>query len=276
MVLFVGAVLTISSSWLGLVILPSIKLEPEQPYAESATESYPKPLEGKALAGQVVYQREGCLYCHSQQVRSDRFGNWWENGQMLTGADIKRGWGVRRTVARDYLADKPVLLGTMRTGPDLSTIGRRNKSYQWQHTHLLNPRSQNAWSIMPSFPWLYSREKIDGSRSETALDLGREWTVRPGYRWRPTDAEWQTLLASKKDAILAAYAAASPGKSVDAIKSAFEAQTADASGRAQMLNYWLTTREEEYQVVPTSPGEDLFEYLISLDKNAVDLPEAKE
>lgn len=271
MVIFVGALLTFTSSWLGLVLLPFVKLEPEQPYADSANpnDTYPRPLEGRAFAGQVVYQREGCLYCHSQQVRSERFGNWWEHGVMFTGADIKRGWGVRRTVARDYLFDKPVLLGTMRTGPDLATIGKRNKSYQWQHTHLLNPRSQNAWSIMPSFPWLYSREKIVGERSEHALDLGREWTVKPGYRWRPSDAEWQQILASRKEAILATFATKDE-------KDQFEAKIADTDGRARLLDYWLTTREEEYQVVPNGAGDDLFEYLISLDKNAVDLPEAKE
>jgi hypothetical protein len=36
------------------------------------------------------------------------------------GADLARGWGRRRTVARDYLRDQPVMLGTVRFGPDLA------------------------------------------------------------------------------------------------------------------------------------------------------------
>ena len=267
MVIVIGALLTFASSWLGLVLLPYVKLQHEKPYSEpgAAVSAYPRPLQGRALAGQAVYQREGCLYCHSQQVRSEHFGNWWEDGQMRTGADIKRGWGVRRTVSRDYLFDRPTMLGTMRTGPDLSTIGRRNKSYQWQHTHLLNPRAQNGWSVMPSFPWLYTRERVAGDRSDKALDLGREWTVRPGYRWRPSDSEWQAILASRKEAILSAYACTNG-----------EALETTAEGRQRLLDYWLTTREDEYQVVPNGDGDALFEYLVGLDKNEVDLPEAKE
>ena len=127
MVIFIGALLTFTSSWLGLILFPYLQMENEQPYADpkDAGELYPRPLAGTALAGQKIYAQNGCIYCHSQQVRSERFGNWWEDGQMKTGADIKRGWGTRRTVSRDYIYDRPPLLGTMRTGPDLSTVGTR-------------------------------------------------------------------------------------------------------------------------------------------------------
>ncbi len=49
-----------------------------------------------------------------------------ENG----GSDIGRGWGGgakpaqgRRTVARDYIYDDPVVLGVARNGPDLANAG---------------------------------------------------------------------------------------------------------------------------------------------------------
>ena len=86
----------------------------------------------------------GCVYCHSQQVRPERFG-----------ADIQRGWGSRRTVARDYLYETPHLLGTMRTGPDLANIAVRQPSYDWHHLHLYNPRLTSPGSIMPAFAFLY-------------------------------------------------------------------------------------------------------------------------
>src|SRR5207302_518415 len=129
MVIFLGALLTFSSSWLGLVLYPFWQLDKEKPFPDQDRDSdkpliasgaatpddpYPQPLAGKAAAGVRVYQANGCLYCHSQQVRSEKFGNWWENGEMKTGADIKRGWGTRRTVSRDYLYDNPTLLGTSR------------------------------------------------------------------------------------------------------------------------------------------------------------------
>ncbi|MFO0822590.1 MAG: cbb3-type cytochrome c oxidase subunit II [Gemmataceae bacterium] len=202
MVIFVGALLTFTSSWLGLVLFPYWQLNAEQPYRKDAADDpYPLPLQGEAIAGRKIYMANGCIYCHTQQVRSEKFGNWWdENGQERTGSDIKRGWGLRRTVSRDYIYDRPTLLGTMRTGPDLANVGSRY-SEAWQHTHTFNPRTLNDWSIMPSFAFLYRKEKVVGERSEKSLKLGREWTVDPGYRWRPSSREWDAILQTRGDAI---------------------------------------------------------------------------
>ena len=267
MVIFVGALLTFSSSWLGLILFPYWQLQNQEPYATSpADEAYPRPLAGIAAAGVEVYQTNGCMYCHSQQVRSEKFGNWWEDGVMKTGADIKRGWGARRNVSRDYLYDRPTMLGTMRTGPDLANVGTRY-SAAWQHTHLFNPRAVNSWSIMPSFAFLFTREKVVGGRkSDHALKLGREWTVDPGYRWRPTAAEWDAILAGQGDAIRDTYTAADPAP--------FDPDTPD--GKAKLLAFWLTTEEQDYQVVPIPDADALVAYLLALRKAETPLPEAKE
>jgi cytochrome c oxidase cbb3-type subunit 2 len=268
MVIFVGALLTLTSSWLGLVVFPYWQLRGEQPFRKDAADDpYPQPLQGKALAGMKVYQTNGCMYCHSQQVRSEHFGNWWdENGQMRTGADIKRGWGLRRTVSRDYIYDNPTMLGTMRTGPDLANVGGRY-SEAWQHAHTFNPRVFNDWSIMPSFAFLYRKEPVVGERSDRALKLGREWTVNPGYRWRPSDPEWDTILRERGDAIRSRFLADPAGGGID---------LATPEGKRQLLDFWLTTEEEGFQVVPTADAEALVAYLLALRKAEVPLPEAKE
>ncbi|VTR91152.1 cytochrome c oxidase mono-heme subunit : Cytochrome C oxidase mono-heme subunit/FixO OS=Isosphaera pallida (strain ATCC 43644 / DSM 9630 / IS1B) GN=Isop_0397 PE=4 SV=1: FixO [Gemmata massiliana] len=268
MVIFLGAVLTFSSSWLGLVVFPFWQLGKQQPYQkDEGDEPYPQPLQGKALAGRKVYQNNGCMYCHTQQVRSEKFGDWWDaNGEHKTGADIKRSYGLRRTVSRDYIYDNPTMLGTMRTGPDLANIGARNPSDAWHHTHLLNPRSANGWSIMPSFAYLYSREKIVGSRSDKALTLGREWTVDPGYRWRPSTKEWDAIVAERGSALVAQYTAGQPEP----------INIGTPEGKKRLLEFWLTTPEEEYQVVPNAEGDALVAYLLALRKAEVPLPEAKE
>lgn len=267
MVIFVGALLTFSSSWLGLVLYPYWQLNEQAPYeAPGGGEAYPRPLAGQALAGQRVYEVNGCLYCHSQQVRSAKFGNWWEDGQMKTGADLRRGWGARRTVSRDYIHDRPVLLGTMRTGPDLANVGTRY-SEAWQHAHTFNPRAINGWSIMPSFAFLYRREKVvGGQKSDRALKLGREWTVDPGYRWRPSDDEWAAVVVAHEPALRAAFAAATPG--------AVDLDSAD--GRKQLYAFWLSTEEDDYQIVPTAEADALVAYLMELRKAETPLPEAKE
>jgi cytochrome c oxidase cbb3-type subunit II len=268
MVIFVGSLLTLASSWLGLVVFPFWQLRDEPPYQKDATDDpYPLPLAGKAAAGRKVYQANGCMYCHSQQVRSEKFGNWWdENGQQRTGADIKRGWGLRRNVSRDYIHDNPTMLGTMRTGPDLANVGSRY-SEQWQHNHLFNPRALNDWSIMPSFAFLYSKERIVGERSEKALKLGREWTIDPGYRWRPSSSEWDAILRERGDSIRARFLADPAGGGID---------TGTPEGKKRLLEFWLTTEEEGYQVVPTAEGDALVAYLLALRKAEVPLPETKE
>lgn len=265
MVIFVGALLTFSSSWLGLILFPYWQLNGEQPYQKDpGDDPYPMPLQGQALAGKKVYQQNGCMYCHSQQVRSERFGTWWDqSGQAHTGADIKRGWGLRRTVSRDYIYDNPTMLGTMRTGPDLANVGTRY-SEQWQHTHLFNARAINKWSIMPSFAFLYTKERIVGERSAKALKLGREWTVNPGYRWRPSDREWDAILQVHGSAIRSQFIG----------ESGIDLDTLD--GKRRLLEFWLTTEEDGFQIVPTADGDALVAYLMALRKAEVPLPEAKE
>ena len=64
--------------------------------------------------GAHVYAANGCVYCHSQQVRADYIAD-----------DIERKWGDRRSAPRDYIFQRPVFLGKMRMGQDLANIGAR-------------------------------------------------------------------------------------------------------------------------------------------------------
>ena len=174
--IFLGVLLTFTSAWLGLVFAPYAQLRDLSPTAEEGADPYPVPLTGRALEGRRVYQANGCLYCHSQQVRREGFGS-----------DVARGWGPRQTVARDYLYDHPHLLGTMRTGPDLANIGARQPSAKWHHLHLYEPRITSPGSLMPTFSYLYETRKVVGQPSHEALDLPEGWQVPRGYEVVPTD-----------------------------------------------------------------------------------------
>ena len=44
---------------------------------------------------------------------------------QYSGADIERKWGDRRSAPRDYIFERPALLGKMRMGQDLANIGAR-------------------------------------------------------------------------------------------------------------------------------------------------------
>jgi cbb3-type cytochrome oxidase cytochrome c subunit len=113
--LFLGIFGTFAFSWAGLTLLPNYQIGHLDPQMdEEQTDIYPAPKSGMAERGRKVYAANGCVYCHSQQVRAD-----------YAASDIERKWGVRRSAPRDYVFDRPVMLGKMRLGPDLSNIGKR-------------------------------------------------------------------------------------------------------------------------------------------------------
>jgi len=79
------------------------------------------------------------------------------------GPDIARGWGMRQSVAADYLYDYPVQLGNLRAGPDLANVGMREPDLNWQLVHLYAPPSEVNGSTMPPFRYLFEVRKISGT-----------------------------------------------------------------------------------------------------------------
>ena len=182
--IFLGVFLTFASAWLGLVVAPYVQLEAQRSQNAAKVDAPPEtPMEGLPAQGRQVYRANGCVYCHSQQIRPENFGS-----------DIARGWGPRRTVAQDYVGERPVMLGTMRTGPDLANIGTRQTSAAWHHLHLYNSRITSPGSIMPRFTFLYEQHQVVGQRSSAALTFPPEWDVKPGYEVVPTN-EAKALVA---------------------------------------------------------------------------------
>ena len=113
--LFLGIFGTFAFSWTGLIFIPNLQvghLDPQM--EEDGADAYPAPRSGMAERGRQIYAANGCNYCHTQQVRAD-----------YAGSDLDRKWGVRRSAPRDYIFDRPVLLGKVRMGPDLANVGHR-------------------------------------------------------------------------------------------------------------------------------------------------------
>jgi cytochrome c oxidase cbb3-type subunit 2 len=147
--LVIGVLIAIMFATMLLVVLP---------YAQLADIRPPKglkPYTDEQLRGRAVYIREGCIYCHTQQPR--------DPGQ--TPADGARGWG-RPSVPADYVHDRPPLLGTMRTGPDLFNIGARQPSQEWHLVHLYQPRAVVPGSIMPAYPYLFRHSREPAGQVE--------------------------------------------------------------------------------------------------------------
>lgn len=109
--------------------------------AQSAAMSpeHPLGMNASALRGRAVYGREGCAYCHTQQIR-------------YLHTDMSR-FGAP-TLAWETRFDYPHLWGTRRIGPDLSRAAG-TRSADWHFAHLFAPRSVVTGSVMPAYPALF-------------------------------------------------------------------------------------------------------------------------
>jgi len=109
------------------------------------------------LNGRDIYIREGCVGCHSQQVRTlqaetERYGHF--------------------STAGESVFDHPFLWGSKRTGPDLHRVGSKYPD-SWQRIHLRNPRDVVPESVMPSYPWLEKTPLATDSVQERMRALKR-------------------------------------------------------------------------------------------------------
>jgi len=116
--------------------------------------------------GRALYISNGCVYCHTQSIRSVDWG---------LGAE-------RLAQAGDYLKDYPILLGSQRTGPDLSQEGGEHPD-DWHQAHFTNPRYTRPLSIMPPFEFL----------KQDNLDILIQYTQSLGLKNADRRMERQTL-----------------------------------------------------------------------------------
>lgn len=109
-------------------------------------------IDDDVVKGKLLFIANGCVACHTQQVRS---------------TDMDKTWGSRPSIAADYARihrtdiwrNTATLMGTERTGPDLINIGARQPADSWHLTHLFNPRTVVKGSIMPAYPWMFEIKK---------------------------------------------------------------------------------------------------------------------
>ncbi len=111
------------------------------------------------FAGKQLFIANGCVACHTQQVRK---------------VAMDKGWGPRPSIAADYARNgrtdlwrnTATLMGTGRTGPDLTNVGNRQPSIEWHLLHLYNPRAVVADSVMPAYPWLFENKRLPGANDK--------------------------------------------------------------------------------------------------------------
>jgi cytochrome c oxidase cbb3-type subunit II len=128
--LLFGGVVILASILLVVVALPWLTI------SDRPSDIY-RPRSALEERGRALYVANGCTYCHTQFVRNVDWG---------LGAE-------RVAVSGDYVGEQPHLLGSERTGPDLSQEGGEHPD-DWHLAHYTDPRSVRPESIMPSFVYL--------------------------------------------------------------------------------------------------------------------------
>ncbi|WP_241130001.1 cytochrome-c oxidase, cbb3-type subunit II, partial [Achromobacter xylosoxidans] len=138
------------------------------------------------LMGRDVYIREGCVGCHSQQIR-------------VLAAEVQR-YGPY-SLAAESMYDHPFLWGSKRTGPDLARVGERY-SDEWHRIHLRNPRLVVPESNMPAYPWL-EKTVITGQNVEQRMRALR--TLGVPYTDEEIAAAPQAIEGKTEEDALVAY-----------------------------------------------------------------------
>jgi len=125
--------------------------------------------------GREVYLSEGCLHCHSRYVRPD--------------TDDVEMWGPVKTLD-EVLAERPVVIGNRRQGPDLLQVGLR-RSAKWLELHFREPRTLAPGSTMPSYAHLFADERGADLLSYLTQVDAESWDERMvGINaWQPSELD---------------------------------------------------------------------------------------
>jgi len=160
--LYRGALLLFVTLTIFVAILPAINnLRNNAPLPDAPG------LSENAIKGKALFVSNGCVGCHTQQVRN---------------VDMDKKWGKRPSIAADYAdnhrtdfwRNTATLMGTERTGPDLTDVGTRQPSSDWHLTHLFNPRIVAPASIMPAYSWLFV-EKKEAGKNDVVVKVPDEY-----------------------------------------------------------------------------------------------------
>jgi cytochrome c oxidase cbb3-type subunit 2 len=106
----------------------------------------------KELRGRDIYLREGCHYCHTQQVREPEA----DRGMVRQRGDIGP-----ESAPGDFYYQPPVFWGTLRQGTDLAHVASRKgigDNVGWHELHFRNPRAVSPGTVMPSYDYLSPEE----------------------------------------------------------------------------------------------------------------------
>lgn len=154
-----------------IAVIPAFQMQKTRPLPSM------EPLTEEQHRGLNIYVSENCAACHTQQVRNIEMDN---------------VWGDRPSIPSDYYYSKkrldiwrqsPSLLGSERTGPDLTNVGQRQPGDDWHLLHLYNPRTVVKESVMPGYPWLFEeKDELDVKLKDKVVPVPASFLRNPSKK----------------------------------------------------------------------------------------------
>jgi cbb3-type cytochrome oxidase cytochrome c subunit/mono/diheme cytochrome c family protein len=125
------------------------------------------PLSNQAVSGRNLFAQNGCYVCHSGYSRPQdvRHALYFLYPKISQPGDF---WGSDQS---------PNLLGTERTGPDLSQEAGWHPD-DWQRAHFYDPRYVDPLSLMPQMKSLFSDKQVEQLVSFVEMRSGKSGLLR--------------------------------------------------------------------------------------------------
>ena len=256
--IFLAGFLALSSSWLGMVLVPQLQVGRQELATNSVTAAlYPSRRPGLAEQGAQVYRANGCVSCHSQQVRQSGTVFDVVLGEVGTNraAVVAALKAINSKLDDTALAALPkdLLHGTDKTAADVVTKAFKETGAKIEvRVRPTGPDMDRGWGLRGNVAQDYLQD------SPVFLGSQRLGPDLANIGARNADANWhlQHLYAPSSKVT---------GSTMPAYRFLFEKRKV---GRHPSPDALPVATEAGYEIVPTEKALALAAYLQSLRSDA--------
>jgi len=260
--LFLGVLITLATSFWGLILAPQLQFGRQQPVVIAATgDYYPQPRPGWAERGADVYRSLGCVECHSQQLRQTgvTFDVWVTelvtNVSLVAPAVAKAQSVVTEADALKLLVKLPARVAS----------GLSPTAAQTLATQLTEAGAKAEPSLVTHGPDI---ERQWGKRMSVSQDFLRDYPVQLGQlRLGPDLANYGGTHTNEAPIFLQLYQSPHKGTMMPPYRFLFKRGTFKAGESVPSGAIIVSSPGDQKSaewIIPTDDGKALAAYLMSL------------
>ena len=260
LLLFFGIFLSLGGSFWALLLAPQVQIGRAQPVVlETTGATYPSPRTGVAQQGAEIYRAQGCVECHSQQVRQSgvNFEVW-----LADTGNAQRQLAVTMNQLKIADADKLIAQAPVKILGGLTMLEASGIASQLTNGEA---KAQVVLATLGS-----DIRRGWGKRATVTQDYLYDNPVQLGsFRVGPDLANYGTRAVPSALALQHLYSPQStmPKSMMPPYRYLFNKRKM-ADGEKRAANALPAMVEPGYEITPTADAEALVAYLMSLDASA--------